>query len=111
MSLTFFISPKILKPIYSKIGIGFLDQFNFYSTIHRFWQFGAGALCFILFKKENVNRKRTKCVSLLLLLIISFTNNSISNITMTGTYSMKFNITDLALNNLSGVIMDLQITI
>ena len=45
------------------------------------------------------------------ILIYDNSNNSITSITASGTYSMKFNLTDLALNNLDGVVMTLGITI
>lgn len=42
-------------------------------------------------------------------IIISGTAGTVSNITMIGTYSMTFNLSDLALNNLIGVNMTLNI--
>ena len=43
------------------------------------------------------------------ILIYNNSNSSITSITASGTYSIKFNLTDLALNNLDDVVMTLGI--
>ena len=45
------------------------------------------------------------------ILIYYNSNNSITSITSSGTYSIKFNLSDLALNNLDDVLMTIGITI
>ena len=59
---------------------------------------------------SNVNDNRDGLITLTQSnIIISGTAGTVSNITMTGTYSMTFNLSDLALNNLIGVNMTLNI--
>ena len=59
---------------------------------------------------SNVNDNRDGLITLTQSnIIISGTSGIVSNITMTGTYSMTFNLSDLALNNLIGVNMTLSI--
>jgi hypothetical protein len=59
---------------------------------------------------SNVNDNRDGSITLTQSnIIISGTAGAVSNITMTGTYSMTFNLSDLALNNLIGVNMSLNI--
>ena len=47
LSFASFLFPKILEPLYFRVGIESASQISFYSPIDRFWQFTLGGLVFL----------------------------------------------------------------
>ncbi len=54
LSLTFFLIPQILYPIYSLLHFSVPENFSYYSPLSRIWEFCLGGLIF-LFKREQKN--------------------------------------------------------
>ena len=50
VSLTFFLFPSLIQPLYGFFGFENASQFSFYSPVERLWQFTIGGLLFLLKK-------------------------------------------------------------
>lgn len=72
ISFTSFITPSILQPMYSRIGIQFASQFSFYSPIDRIWQFTLGGLGYLLLGRyQNPIREISKKSNLVLVIAVT----------------------------------------
>jgi peptidoglycan/LPS O-acetylase OafA/YrhL len=76
ISFISFLSPGILQPLYSEVGIRLASQFSFYSPIDRVWQFALGGLGFLLLAQYQGHiknfSKNTNLVLAIAIVIILF---------------------------------------
>ena len=69
---------SLLSLFYNKIGFQIADQFRYYSTLERIWQFGVGGLAFllnsrILKRQHEIDLRILKILSVAILLFLLFT--------------------------------------
>lgn len=76
ISFITFQFPAMLQPLYSQAGIDLADEFWFYSSISRIWQFTIGGLGFLLINQIQTQilkiRKEFKIFSVIAMMIILF---------------------------------------
>ena len=59
LSLTLFVFPKVLAPIYSIAKISDPFDLSFYSPLHRIWQFLIGSLFYLILNDQSLLSRRT----------------------------------------------------
>jgi peptidoglycan/LPS O-acetylase OafA/YrhL len=85
ISMTSFLSPEILEPFYTEIGIRSPTQFSFYSPIDRLWQFTLGGIGYFILQSDFLRNKGNNIiinwglVMLTLLSLLSVINFDLKN--------------------------------
>ena len=70
VSFVSFLFPRILQPLYSRVGIELASQFSFYSPIDRIWQFTIGGIAFLMLGRYQ-NRAKNIPIGIHLLTLIA----------------------------------------
>ena len=69
LSLSLFLSPKSLMPLYSTLGINNIEVFSFYSSFSRVWEFAVGGIVYFLSYKNNKQKVFNKQIVFFFILI------------------------------------------
>jgi len=99
ISLISFLSPEILQPIYSKIGIRSATQFSFYSPFDRIWQFTLGGIGYFVSEKYHSGKQKiNNLFNQLLIIVILISLFDIMN------FGLKYNALSISLLTLFAIV-------
>jgi hypothetical protein len=103
ISLTSFLFPSILQPIYTLTGIQFPSQISFYSPVDRIWQFNFGGLAYLILRRsKSPSRSFSKKINYptVILLLITLFGSFYSNLKISALVTSFLTVAILHLKSL-----------